>query len=68
MGTGNGTTSTSINVGVVGLTKVCTTNIPFSLHARCIDSLALVMKLHCDCSLCNVWTKILVGINSAKMC
>jgi len=23
MGTGNGTTSTSINVGVVGLTKVC---------------------------------------------
>jgi len=25
MGTGNGTTSTSINVGVVGLTKVCIT-------------------------------------------
>jgi len=27
MGTGNGTTSTSINVGVVGLTKVCATDI-----------------------------------------
>lgn len=27
MGTGNGTTSTSINVGVVGLTKVCASHI-----------------------------------------
>jgi len=30
MGTGNGTTSTSINVAVVGLTKVCTRDVSLS--------------------------------------
>jgi len=38
MGTGNGTTSTSINVGVVGLTKVCAIDALQSLcpHIDCV--------------------------------
>lgn len=56
MGTGNGTTSTSINVGVVGLTKVCQLLVyvfhDIMTHCHCGMSLVCC---HCDVSLVCLW-------------